>query len=73
MAIRIEDVFAILWNTTVPAKYRLASEETMVEISGVITIGAMRNGVITETHQAPADKIIDPAFRGHTTCHPKIF
>jgi hypothetical protein len=73
MAIRIDDVFAILRNTMVPAKYRLASEETMVEISGMITIGAMRNGVITETHEAPTDKIIDPGFRGHTMCNPKIF
>lgn len=72
-AINIGEVFAILWNTTVPDKYRLASEKIMVEISVIITIGAMSNEVIIEMHQVLAGKIIDPGFQGHTTYHPRTF
>jgi hypothetical protein len=72
-AIRIGDISAISRSTTVLAKYRLASEEIMVGIIVMITIGVMSNRMIIEIHRAPADKIVDPGFRGHTTCHPKIF
>jgi S-adenosylmethionine synthetase len=67
------DVSATLRNTMVPAKYRLAFEETMVETTVMIITGVMSNEVITEMHQVPADKIIDPGFQGHTMCHPRNF
>jgi hypothetical protein len=73
MAIRIGDVFAISCTTMVPAKYRLASEEIMVEVIVMIAIRVMNNKAIIDMHLAPADKIVDLGFRGHTTCHPKIF
>jgi hypothetical protein len=67
------DVSATLQNTNLPAKFRLASEVTMVETIAMIIIGAMSNEVIIETHQIPADKTVDPGFRGCTMCHPKNF
>jgi hypothetical protein len=59
-------------SLTVPAKYQAVSEETMEDKIAMIITRAMINEVITEMHQAPAGKIIDPGFRDHTTCHPKI-
>jgi hypothetical protein len=65
------DVSLALRNTMVSAKYRLASTVTMVETIAMIIARAMSNKVIIEMHQVLADKIIDPGFHGHTTCHPK--
>jgi hypothetical protein len=71
-AISTGDVSAISRNTTVPIKYRLAFEKTLVKIIVMIIIGAMNTGVITWMHQVQTDKIVDPGFHGLTTYHPKI-
>jgi hypothetical protein len=68
-----DDFLASSQITTVPAKWWLASEETVEEIIGIIIRGATSNAMIIEMRQAPAGKIIDQGSRGHTTYHPKIF
>ena len=70
---RTGDVFATSRNTIVPAKYRLASEEIMVETIVMVITGAMSNEVITEMPQVLVDKIIDPGFQGHTMYHPRNY
>jgi hypothetical protein len=70
--IKIHDVIVIIRITTVPAKYRPASEETVEEIIGKITTGAMIKEVITEMYQVVVGKIIDLDFQGHTMYHPRI-
>ena len=72
-AISTGDVSATLRNMTVPAKYRLASEEIMVETIMMIITGEMSSEVITEMPQVLVDKIIDPGFQGHTMCHPRSY
>jgi hypothetical protein len=57
----------------VPAKWRLASEETVEEIIGMITREVASSAMIIEMRQAPADKIIGQGSRGHTIYHPKNF
>ena len=71
--INIGDDSEALRNTTVPAKYRLASAVIMVTIIARIIVGVMNNEVTIEMHRALADKIIDLGIHGHTTCHPKNF
>jgi BRCT domain type II-containing protein len=70
--IKTGDVIETMRNTTVPAKYRLASEETVEEIIERIITGAMTSEAITGTHQVPADKIIDQGFQGRIMYHPRI-
>ena len=71
--INIGDDSEALQNTTVLAKYRLASAVIMVATIARIIAGAVNNEVTIEMHQALADKIIDLGIHGHTTCHPKNF
>jgi hypothetical protein len=70
--IKIDDAIVTFRSTTVPAKFRPASEEIAKEIIGMIIIGAMIRETIPEMRQAPADKIIGLGSRGHTMCHPRI-
>jgi hypothetical protein len=72
-AISIGDVSATLRNMTVPAKYRLASAEIIVETIVTIITEAATNEVTIEMHQVPADKIIDQDIRDHITCRQKTF
>ena len=68
-AIKIgDDILVHIQIIAVPAKWRLASEEIVDEIIGMI----IREAATTETRQAPVDKIIDQGSRGHTIYHPKI-
>jgi hypothetical protein len=71
--IKIGDDIATSQIMTVPVKWRLASEEIVEEIIGVIIKEATTSAMIIEMRQAPTDKIIDLGFQGHTTYHPKIF
>ena len=72
--IKIGDVFLDSSQVmTVPAKWRLASEETVEEIIGMITTEITSSAMIIEMRKAPADKIIGQGSRGHTIYHPRIF
>ena len=71
--IKIGDVIATSQIMTVPAKWRLASEEIAEEIIEMTIREAMTSAMIIEMRQAPADKIIDHGFRGRKIYHPKIF
>jgi hypothetical protein len=71
--IKIDDVIVTSQIMTVPAKWRLASEEIVGEIIEMIIREAMTSAMIIEMRQTPADKIIDHGFRGRTIYHPKIF
>jgi hypothetical protein len=73
ITIKIGDVFDPSQITTVPAKWRLASEETVEEIIGMITREVTSNTMIIEMRQAPADKKIGQGSRGHTIYHLQIF
>ena len=68
-----DDILVSTQITTVPAKWRLASEETLQEIIGMITREITSSAMIIEMRQAPADKIIVQGSRGHTIYHPRIF
>jgi hypothetical protein len=68
-----DDILASAHITTVPVKWRLASEATVEEIIGTTIREAASSAMIIETHQAPADKIINQGSRGRTRYHPKIF
>lgn len=71
--VKIGDDTANSHITTALANWRLASEETVEEIIEMIIREAKSSVMIIEMCQAPADKIIDQGFRGHTTYHLKIF
>ena len=68
-----DDILVSTQITTVPAKWQLASEETMEEIIGMITTEITSNAMVIEMRQAPADKIIGQGSRGHTIYHLRIF
>jgi hypothetical protein len=55
----IGDGFVALRNTTVPAKFRLASAIIMVATIAMIIARAMNNEVTTDMHQVLAGKLID--------------
>ena len=57
-----DDILVSTQITTVPAKWRLASEETAEEIIGMITREITSSAMIIEMRQAPADKIIGQSF-----------
>ena len=67
------DILIHIQIITVPAKWRLASEEIMEEVIGMTIREAVNSAMIIETRQVLAGKITDRGFRGHTIYHPKIF
>ena len=68
-----DDILVHIQIITVPAKWRLASEEIMEEVIGMTIREAANSAMIIETRQVLAGKITDRGFRGHTIYHPKIF
>jgi hypothetical protein len=66
--IKIDDAIVTFRSTTVPAKFRPASEEIAKEIIGMIITGAMIGETIIEKRQALVDKIIDPDFPEAIKC-----
>jgi hypothetical protein len=73
-AIKIgDDILVHIQIMTVPAKWRLASEEIMEEIIGMTIREPAKSAMIIETRQVLAGKITDRGSRGHTIYHPKMF
>jgi hypothetical protein len=68
-----DDILVHTQIMTVPAKWRLASEEITEETIGMTIREAANNAMIIETRQVLVGKITDRGFRGHTIYHPKIF
>jgi hypothetical protein len=68
-----DDMLVNSQTTTVPTKWRLASEEVVEEIIGRITREAASSAVIIGMRQVLVGKTIDRGSRGHTIYHPKIF
>jgi hypothetical protein len=72
LTIKIDDVFFTSQIMMVPAKWRLASEEIMEKIIGMITSRTMTSATIIWMRRVPTGKIIGLGSQDHTTCHPKI-
>jgi hypothetical protein len=69
---KIDDAFLANSQTmTVPAKYRLASEEILEVIIVMIIKKVVNIAAITGTVPIPAGKIMDQGSRSRM-CHPKI-
>jgi hypothetical protein len=69
--IKIDDVSVASRNTTVSAKFRLASAVIMVVTMAMITAEAMSNDMTIEMHQVLAGKIIGVGIHDHIICHPR--
>ena len=59
-------------NTTVPAKFRLASEVIMVATIATIIARATNNEATIEMHQVLVGRIIGLGTHDHIICHPRI-
>ena len=70
--INIGDDSEALRNTTVPAKFRLASEVIMVATIATIIAGAMNSEATIEMHQVLVGRIIGLGTHGHIICHLRI-
>ena len=68
---KIGEDFAVLRNTTVPAKSRMASVATIATTTATITAGAVSSKVTIEMRKILAGRTIGPDIHEHTTCHPR--
>jgi hypothetical protein len=66
-----DDSLASSQIMTLPAKYRLVSEEIAEVIFGMIIKRVVTNATTTGTVPVPTGKIMDQGSKGRM-CHPKI-